>query len=401
MLSPLPRRNHEGARVVRFPSWRRPSPYPGGIGFRIRCFRGLLGVHCALRPACSLSPYGPFSRNASVALLPPQPFQVLPAGTTLAGRELHPLKGCAFARHTKMPALPGGNRSAPGGIFLTRTGLLGLVTHPPLRYRRAHGGSRRRCGHRATAGRWGRRALVVPAGSSLTVRARALAGGCCRDALRRAAPGGGGGPFPGGVAEVAARPVPGQSAGGRGGDEGSPAHRERRPCLAGRSRAVGEASFAGRCCIEQAQHDDVAAHGQCQPARQGAEAGGREHGAGIARGGAGSPAWEAALDPGGVVEVDVRAQERAAEDTGHGAQARSAARRARTWPHRAAWAQGEEGTEPSAERCARVFALRQALCGERRALHEPRRGEGLRVHAQDRAPPATAEAASARPRLGK
>ena len=29
---------------VRFPSWRRPSPYPGGIGFRIRCFRGLLGV---------------------------------------------------------------------------------------------------------------------------------------------------------------------------------------------------------------------------------------------------------------------------------------------------------------------------------------------------------------------
>ena len=107
MLSPLPRRNHEGARVVRFPSWRRPSPYPGGIGFRIRCFRGLLGVHCALRPACSLSPYGPFSRNASVASLPPQPFQVLPAGTTLAGRELHPLKGCAFARHTKMPALPG------------------------------------------------------------------------------------------------------------------------------------------------------------------------------------------------------------------------------------------------------------------------------------------------------
>ena len=129
MLSPLPRRNHEGARVVRFPSWRRPSPYPGGIGFRIRCFRGLLGVHCALRPACSLSPYGPFSRNASVASLPPQPFQVLPAGTTLAGRELHPLKGCAFARHTKMPALPG---KRPSRACMENRSLEVSVPGPPV-----------------------------------------------------------------------------------------------------------------------------------------------------------------------------------------------------------------------------------------------------------------------------
>ena len=106
MLSPLPRRNRMGAHVVRFPFRRRPSPYPGGIGFRVRCFRGLLGVHCALRPACSLSPFGPFCRNASIASLPPQPSRLLPAGTTLAGRELHPLRVCAFARHTKMPRAP-------------------------------------------------------------------------------------------------------------------------------------------------------------------------------------------------------------------------------------------------------------------------------------------------------
>ena len=58
----------------------------------------------ARRVPCGLS-------NASTASLPPQPLRWLPAGTTLAGREFHPLRGCAFARHTGSPALPEGHSS--------------------------------------------------------------------------------------------------------------------------------------------------------------------------------------------------------------------------------------------------------------------------------------------------
>ena len=43
----------------------------------------------------------PFTSEASVASLPPPPFRLLPAGTTLAGWDLHPLRPRTFARHTE------------------------------------------------------------------------------------------------------------------------------------------------------------------------------------------------------------------------------------------------------------------------------------------------------------
>ena len=67
-------------------------------------FRGLLSVHCTLRPMRSLNPLRTLlHRNASAASLPPRPFRLLPAGTTLAGWDSHPLRPRTFARHTSSP----------------------------------------------------------------------------------------------------------------------------------------------------------------------------------------------------------------------------------------------------------------------------------------------------------
>ena len=89
-----------GADVARFPQNGGLPRFDVGSA-SATMFRGLLGVHCTLRPACSLSPQGTlfwkcFSRSRY--LLPPPP--VLPAGTTEAGWESHPLKTNALSRHT-------------------------------------------------------------------------------------------------------------------------------------------------------------------------------------------------------------------------------------------------------------------------------------------------------------
>ena len=65
-------------------------------------FRGLLGVHCTLRPACSLNPQGTLFRECfsrSCYLLPPPP--VLPAGPTEAGWKSHPPKNPLFTAYAK------------------------------------------------------------------------------------------------------------------------------------------------------------------------------------------------------------------------------------------------------------------------------------------------------------
>jgi hypothetical protein len=43
---------------------------------------------------------GPFPSKASAVLLPPLPLRLLPAGATVAGWELHPLKIAALTRRT-------------------------------------------------------------------------------------------------------------------------------------------------------------------------------------------------------------------------------------------------------------------------------------------------------------
>ena len=103
-----------GACVTRFP---QNSGLPC---FLVRSasammFRGLLGVHCTLRPACSLNPQGTllwkcFSRSR--CLLPPLP--VLPAGATGAGWDFHPLKIAAFHGTRERAKKPASLRSDQG-----------------------------------------------------------------------------------------------------------------------------------------------------------------------------------------------------------------------------------------------------------------------------------------------
>ena len=57
----------------------------------------------ALRPAHSPSrPRRPFPPKASAVSLPPPPLRLLPAGTAVAGWDLHPLKTHDFARRTRI-----------------------------------------------------------------------------------------------------------------------------------------------------------------------------------------------------------------------------------------------------------------------------------------------------------
>ena len=92
------------------PRWDRPvlasfasrpmAAFPGARAGRLphHWFRGLLGVHCTLRPAWSLSrPRRPVtSKCFKLCRYLHNSLRLLPAGTTFAGRDLHPLKDGAF-----------------------------------------------------------------------------------------------------------------------------------------------------------------------------------------------------------------------------------------------------------------------------------------------------------------
>ena len=138
-----------------------------------------------------------------------------------------------------------------------------------------------------------------------------------------------------------------------------------------------EAGVGGRACRSSA-----AARGRQETAR----AGGDHRVPADPGPDAGRGPGQAALEPGRPVEGAPRQEERAAEEARYGAQARPAARRARPRPHPAAQAPGEDRTAQPAEGCAHLFLLRQALCRQRRALHEPDRDRGQGPHPQDRAP---------------
>lgn len=69
-------------------------------------FRGLLSVHCTLRPGWSPNcPRQPSTSEASAISLPPSLLRLLPAGATFAGWDSHPLKRCTLARRTVKPML--------------------------------------------------------------------------------------------------------------------------------------------------------------------------------------------------------------------------------------------------------------------------------------------------------
>jgi len=74
------------------PPQQRPSPPSRWVGSRIRSFEACSAfTHVT---ACQLaeSPSDPFPSKAPTISLPPSSLRLLPAGTTVAGRESHPLK---------------------------------------------------------------------------------------------------------------------------------------------------------------------------------------------------------------------------------------------------------------------------------------------------------------------
>ena len=100
MPSSLPRRNRWMPTSLSSPT---TAAFPDSRAGQLPhyTFRGLLNVHCALRPMGSPScPRQPSTPEASAASLPPLLLRLLPAGATLAGWVSHPLKMCAFTRHT-------------------------------------------------------------------------------------------------------------------------------------------------------------------------------------------------------------------------------------------------------------------------------------------------------------
>src|SRR6266702_2581081 len=102
MPSPLPRWDHR-RESCRSPDETcdggLPHPFTGSAP-TLRLSRPARRS-LTLRPDCSRSrPRRPFPSKASAVLLPPLPLRLLPAGTTFAGWELHPLKIDAFSRRT-------------------------------------------------------------------------------------------------------------------------------------------------------------------------------------------------------------------------------------------------------------------------------------------------------------
>ena len=101
MPSPLPRRNRGGLVVRSLHDGGLPQILAGSastLPFSRPARRSL-----ALRPACSLSRLmRPVWSKAPTISFPPSPLRLLPAGTTVAGRESHPLKMHDFSRRTRI-----------------------------------------------------------------------------------------------------------------------------------------------------------------------------------------------------------------------------------------------------------------------------------------------------------
>ena len=105
MPSPLPRRNRWVRVSLSFPNGGGLPRITGGsasaLPFSRPAQRSLHVTACTLAESLT----DPFTSEASAASLPPPPFRLLPAGTTLAGWDSHPLGPCTFARRTEMSGL--------------------------------------------------------------------------------------------------------------------------------------------------------------------------------------------------------------------------------------------------------------------------------------------------------
>ena len=99
------RRHYPGGTVGcshrSLPQRRRPSPKFRRVGFRIALFEACSAFTARYGLCARQVPYGPSTPEASTGSLPPRPFRLLPAGTTFAGWDSHPLRLCTFARRTE------------------------------------------------------------------------------------------------------------------------------------------------------------------------------------------------------------------------------------------------------------------------------------------------------------
>ena len=99
------RRHYPGGTVGcshrSLPQRRRPSPKFRRVGFRIALIKACSAFTARYGLCARQVPYGPSTPEASTDSLPPRPFRLLPAGTTFAGWDSHPLRLCTFARRTE------------------------------------------------------------------------------------------------------------------------------------------------------------------------------------------------------------------------------------------------------------------------------------------------------------
>ena len=130
MPSPLPRRDR-GGLVVQHSPRRRPSPHSSWVGSRIMPFRGRAppggwsSVHSGYGlPARGVAYATLFTEGFSACRYLLAPLRLLPAGTTVAGRDSHPLKMHDFSRRTRMAGMP--NERAKR-LLVTLLSILGLL----------------------------------------------------------------------------------------------------------------------------------------------------------------------------------------------------------------------------------------------------------------------------------
>ena len=100
------------------PNRCQPSPLSGRVGFRIMPFEACSAIHFALRPAWLLSrPWRPVTSECfRRCRYLHHPLRLLPAGTTVAGRDSHPLKNGAFhGAPDKAHYVAFGHEKAPPG----------------------------------------------------------------------------------------------------------------------------------------------------------------------------------------------------------------------------------------------------------------------------------------------
>ena len=104
MPSPLPRRNHWVRLSFVLPSNGSLPRISGGSASALP-FSRPAQRSLALRPACSPSPIRTLYTRSFTGFVTSTPFRLLPAGTTVAGWDSHPLRDGAFSRRTEISGL--------------------------------------------------------------------------------------------------------------------------------------------------------------------------------------------------------------------------------------------------------------------------------------------------------